>query len=77
MSALRDVSADAMLWAAVAQQAQAWSHVPLVQRFARELPRNSAGPRSGLPRLLEEVSAMGGGTWIEVAHCCCRTCYPG
>jgi hypothetical protein len=56
---------DEALWAAVAAQAQVWGDLKLVREFAAELPRNARQATTGLPGLLQELSAMGADTWVE------------
>lgn len=53
-------SAQNALWEAVAEQAAAWSALPVVRRFASKLPRNSTQRSRGLSGLLQHVTACGG-----------------
>lgn len=53
-------SSEAALWQAVAEHASAWAHLPVLRRFATQLPRNAGQRSSGLPGLLQHVSAGGG-----------------
>lgn len=48
------------LWRAVSDLAQTWARLPLVQRFAAELPRNASQRSTGIPRRLQEMEAGGG-----------------
>lgn len=51
---------EASLWQAVAEHASAWANLPVFLRFAAQLPRNAGQRSSGLPGLLQHVSAGGG-----------------
>lgn len=53
-------SAQNSLWKAVAEQAAAWSALPVVRRFAVDLPRNASQRSRGLSGLLQDVTASGG-----------------
>lgn len=57
--------ADESMWAAVAELAQCWAAHDVVRSFRDRLPRNQSGRLDGLPQLLQEMSAMGGSTWME------------
>lgn len=48
---------NAKLWHALRDQAFAWRETDVVQRFARELPRNAGSRSSGLPGLLQHAHA--------------------
>lgn len=50
----------AALWEAVAEQADAWKDLPVVRRLAAPLPRNADQRSTGLPGLLQHVTASGG-----------------
>lgn len=45
------------LWQALRDQAYAWRETDVVQRFARELPRNAGNGSTGLPGLLRHAHA--------------------
>ncbi|XVV15715.1 hypothetical protein ACQP2X_15635 [Actinoplanes sp. CA-131856] len=51
---------EAALWQAVAEHASAWANLPVLLRFAAQLPRNAGKQSSGLPGLLQHVDAGGG-----------------
>ncbi|ABS06061.1 hypothetical protein [Kineococcus radiotolerans] len=51
---------EAALWHAVAEMAAVWGDLPVVRRFAEQLPRNAPQRRLGLPGLLQHVTACGG-----------------
>lgn len=51
---------EAALWEAVAEHASAWADLPVVRRFAAQLPRNASQRSRGLPGLLQHVTASGG-----------------
>lgn len=51
---------EAALWEAVAEQATAWADLPVVRRFAEQLPRNASQRSRGLPGLLQHLTASGG-----------------
>lgn len=51
---------EAAVWGAVSEQASAWADLPVVRRFAAQLPRNAARRSRGLPGLLQHVAASGG-----------------
>lgn len=53
-------SGEAALWEAVAEHASAWADLPVVRRFAAQLPRNASQRSRGLPGLLQHVTASGG-----------------
>lgn len=48
------------LWAAVQAQADAWSCLDVVRSFAMQLPRNSPQQQTGIPGILQEITAGGG-----------------
>lgn len=50
---------DTAVWQAVTQQAHAWAALPVVQEFARELPRNSPTRTSGVAGKLQQLQAAG------------------
>jgi hypothetical protein len=64
-AATRATDGDVALWSAVSEQAQEWASIPLVQRFASQLPRNADRLNQGVPALLQEWAAMGAGTWVH------------
>ncbi len=51
---------EAALWEAVARQASVWADLPVIRRFAAQLPRNASQRSLGLPGLLQHVTASGG-----------------
>lgn len=53
-------SAQNPLWEALAEQAAAWSELPVVRRLAASLPRNASQRSQGLSGLLQHVTASGG-----------------
>lgn len=48
------------LWGAVNGLAQTWARLPLIQRFAAELPRNASQRSAGIPGRLQEMEASSG-----------------
>ncbi|MEU6844830.1 hypothetical protein ABZ930_23455 [Streptomyces sp. NPDC046716] len=50
---------DAQVWQAVTEQAQVWAELPLVSRFARELPYNNRESLTEVPTHLGVLEAHG------------------
>lgn len=50
---------DPAVWQAVTDQADAWAALPVVQEFARQLPRNSPTPTNEVAGRLQHLQAAG------------------
>ncbi len=47
------------IWRAVTRQAECWAALPLVQEFAKQLPRNASTRTAGVPGYLQALQASG------------------